>query len=66
MTVLTDADAVRLETLPFTDFPQSLGTTKQRLETSLSTLISGFVAAVCHHACQSAFGDMLLFLHHPE
>lgn len=66
MTILTDPDAVCLETVPFTDFPQSLGTTKQRLETSLSTLVSGFVAAVCHHACHSAFGDMLLFLHYPE
>lgn len=59
MTVLADPDAVCLKTLPFTDFSQSLGTAKQRLETSLSMLVCGFVAAVCRHPSHSAFGDML-------
>lgn len=55
MTILADPDAVCVKTLAFTDFPQSLGTAKQRLESSLAMLVCGFVAAVCHHA----FGHML-------
>lgn len=58
MTILAHPDAVCLKTIPLTDFAQSLGTAKQRLETSLSMLVCGFVAAVSHHASHSAFGDM--------
>lgn len=60
MTVLADPDDVCLNTLPFPDFSQSLGTTKESLESSLSMLAYISVAAVHDHASHFAFSDMLL------
>lgn len=56
MTVLAHLDAVCLKTP--TDFPQSFGTAKQRLETSLSLLVCGiwlqfvmFTLVLVMHSC---------------
>lgn len=62
MTVLADPNDVCLNTFPFSDFSQSLGTMEERLESSLSMLVYVFVAAVHDHASHFAFSDMLLVL----
>lgn len=45
MTVLANPNDVCVNTFPFSDFSQSLGTTEERLESSLSMLVYVFVAA---------------------
>lgn len=60
MKILADPSDVCLNTLPFPDFSRSLGTTKERLESSLSMFVYVFVAAVHDHASHFAFSDMLL------
>lgn len=54
-----------VETLPFPDFPQSLGTLKERLESCLSMLVYVFAAAVtimlsfCFWRCAACFCSIL-------
>jgi len=59
MKILADPDDACLNTLPFPEFSRSLGTVKERLKSSLSTLVSAFVAAVHYPASHFAFSDML-------
>lgn len=66
MNILADPDDVCLNTPPFPDFSQSLGTAKERLKSSRSVLAYVFAAAVMIMPLILLSVTCCLFLLYPE